>query len=49
MFTQSSTNGTTGTVTVTFNASSAGTYYISIKFSTSSVIGKTAPNPSTVG
>jgi hypothetical protein len=48
-FTQSSINGTTGTVTVTFNAPTAGVYYISIKFSTMSVMGKTAPNPSTVG
>lgn len=48
-FTQTSTNGTTGTVTATFNASTAGTYYIAIKFSTSNVVGKTAPSPSTVG
>jgi len=48
-FTQSSINNTTGTVTVTFNAATAGTYYIAIKFSTTSVTGKTAPTPSTVG
>lgn len=48
-FTQSSTDGTTDTVTVTFNASSAGTYYIALKFSTTDVVGKTAPNPTTVG
>ena len=42
-------NRTTGTVTVTFNAPTPGTYYIAIKFSTSSVTGKTAPTPSTVG
>jgi len=48
-FTQSSINGTTGTVTVTFNAATAGVYYIGVKFNTSSVIDKTAPNPTTVG
>jgi len=48
-FTQSSINGTTGTVTVTFNARTAGVYYIAVKFNPSSVTGKTAPNPSTVG
>lgn len=49
-FTQSSINNTTtGTVTVNFNAATAGTYYIAIKFSPSSVTGKTAPTPSTVG
>src|SRR5205807_1659931 len=48
-FTQSSTDGTTDTVTVNFNASTAGTYYIGIKFSTTNVTGKTAPTPSTVG
>jgi hypothetical protein len=48
-FTQSSINGTTGTVTVTFNAASAGVYYIAVKFSTSGVVGKTAPSPTTVG
>lgn len=48
-FTQSSINGTTGTVTVTFNAPRAGVYYIAVKFNTSSVTGKNAPNPSTVG
>lgn len=47
-FTQSSTNGTTGTVTVQFSASTAGTYYIAVKFSTTNVVGKTAPSPSTV-
>jgi len=48
-FTQSSLNATTGTVTATFNAPAAGTYYIGIKFSTSTVKGKTAPSPATVG
>ena len=43
-------NTTTGTVTVTFNAATAGIYYMGIKFSTKSVDGKTAPAPgSTVG
>jgi hypothetical protein len=49
-FTQSPINNTTtGTVTVTFNAPTAGIYYIGIKFSTSSVKDKTAPAPTTVG
>lgn len=48
-FTQSPINATSGTVTVRFNTPTAGTYYIAIKFSTSSVTGKTAPTPSTVG
>jgi len=47
-FTQSSINSTTGTVTATFTAPAAGTYYIGIKFSLSSVTGKTAPTPTTV-
>ena len=48
-FTQSSINATSGTVTATFKALTAGTYYIAIKFSPSSVTGKAAPTPSTVG
>ena len=36
-------------MTVTFNAPTAGIYYIGIKFQTSSVDGKTAPTPTTVG
>ena len=39
--------GRTGTVTVTFNAPTAGIYYIGIKFRPSSVTGKTAPTPGT--
>ena len=46
-FTQSSINTTSGTVTVKFNASRAGTYYIAIKFTTTSVVGSTAPAPTT--
>ena len=47
-FTQSDINNTTtGTVTVTFNAPTAGIYYIGIKFSPSSVKNKTAPAPTT--
>jgi len=47
-FTQSDINNTTtGTVTVTFNATTAGIYYIGIKFSPSSVKNKTAPAPTT--
>ena len=48
-FTQSTINNTTGTVTVTFNAPTAGIYYIGVKFQTKSVDGKTAPTPTTVG
>ncbi len=49
-FTQSSiTNTTSGTVTVKFNASTAGSYDIAIKFTATSVTGKTAPTPSTAG
>jgi hypothetical protein len=47
-FTQSSTNGTTGTVTVQWNAPSAGTYIISIKFDATSVKNQTGPSPTTV-
>jgi len=48
-FTQSSiTNTTSGTVTVKFKASTAGTYYIAIKFTTTGVAGQTAPAPTTV-
>jgi uncharacterized repeat protein (TIGR01451 family) len=42
------TQATNGTVTVVFNAPSAGTYYIGIKYSPKSVAGETAPSPSTV-
>jgi hypothetical protein len=48
-FKQTSINAMSNKVTVKFNASSAGTYYIAIKLSTSSVNGKPAPTPSTVG
>jgi len=34
--------------TVTFTASSPGTYIIGVKYSSSAVVGATAPNPSTV-
>jgi hypothetical protein len=47
-FTQSSTNATSGTVTVTWVAPNAGTYYISVKFDTSTAVGKTSPTPTTV-
>jgi hypothetical protein len=36
-----------GTVTVTFNAPAAGTYFISIKYSANSVVGSPAPSPGT--
>jgi hypothetical protein len=37
-----------GTVTVAFNAPTAGTYYIGIKYDSKSVAGSSAPNPPTV-
>lgn len=40
-------NTTTGTVTVTFTAPTAGTYFISVKFSAQSVVGQPAPSPTT--
>jgi len=40
-------NLTTGTVTVTFNAPPAGTYFIGIKYSANSVGGSPAPSPGT--
>jgi len=48
-FTQSSTNGTNGTVTVTFNAPTAGPFTISVKFDPQNADGQRAPNPSTIG
>ena len=36
-----------GTVSVTFNAPTAGTYIISIKFDSQSLVGKPAPSPTT--
>jgi len=36
------------TTTVTFNAPTAGTYIIGIKYDSKSVVGATAPNPTTV-
>ena len=48
-FTQSSTNGTTGTITVMFNAPTAGTYYIAVKLNTANLNMQPAPTPSTVG
>jgi len=35
-------------VTVSFNAPTAGTYIISIKYDSKSIVGATAPNPPTV-
>jgi hypothetical protein len=40
-------NATTSAVTVTFNASAAGTYVIGIKYNSTSVKGVTAPSPNT--
>jgi len=41
-------NAATGTVTVSFNAPVAGTYIISIKYDSKSIVGCNAPNPTTV-
>jgi hypothetical protein len=41
-------NTTTGAVTVAFNAPTAGTYIIGIKYDSKSIVGATAPNPPTV-
>ena len=40
-------NPTTGTVTVKFNAPTAGTYIIGIKYDSKSIVGHPAPNPGT--
>ncbi len=40
-------NPTTGTVTVTFNAPTAGNYFIGIKYAANSVTGSPAPSPGT--
>jgi len=40
-------NGTTGAVTVQFNAPTAGTYIIGIKYAPKSVVGDPAPSPGT--
>ena len=40
-------NPTTGTVTVTFNAPTAGIYFIGIKYAANSVTGSPAPSPGT--
>jgi hypothetical protein len=40
-------NGTTGAVTVQFNAPTAGTYIISIKYDSKSIVGDPAPSPGT--
>jgi hypothetical protein len=47
-FAQSSVASANGTVTVNFNAPSAGRYYITVKFNQSSVKRRTVPNPTTV-
>jgi len=44
---QSSTNAKSGTVTVVFNAPTAGTYYIDLSFATSTINGKPSPSPGT--
>ena len=40
-------NPTTGTVTVQFNAPTAGTYIIGIKYDSKSIVGDPAPSPGT--
>ena len=40
--------GPNGSVTVDFNAASAGTYYVAVRYLVSAVNGKTEPNPTTV-
>jgi hypothetical protein len=40
-------NNTTGAVTVSFNAPSAGTYVISLKYNSKSIAGAPAPSPTT--
>jgi hypothetical protein len=40
-------NPTTGAVTVTFNAPTAGTYIIGIKYDSKSIVGLPAPSPGT--
>ena len=40
-------NPNTGTVTVSFNAPVAGTYIISIKYDSKSIVGLPAPSPTT--
>ena len=40
-------NSNTGTVTVQWNAPTAGTYIISIKYNSQSLVGKPAPSPGT--
>jgi hypothetical protein len=46
--TETITQAADGTVTVTFNAATAGTYVISLKYDAGSVKGATAPTPTTV-
>ena len=41
-------NTNTGTVTVSFNAPTAGTYIIGIKYDSKSIVGATAPTPPTI-
>jgi hypothetical protein len=40
-------NATTGAVTVQFNAPTAGTYIIGVKYDSKSIVGLTAPSPTT--
>ena len=44
---QNTTNGTTSVMTVKFNATTAGVYYIALRFQTGNVGGKPAPSPGT--
>ena len=47
-FTQTSTNATSGTVTVNWTAAAAGTYYIRLQLNGGNFKNKAAPNPATV-
>jgi hypothetical protein len=42
------TNVTTGTVTVSFTAPSAGTYYVTVNYTWTSIKNKAVPSPTTV-
>jgi hypothetical protein len=46
-FSQTSVNAVSGNVTVTFNAASAGTHYIGLQLTGSSLKKDAAPSPST--
>ena len=47
-FTQTTTAATSGTVTVTFTAPAAGTYFVNVKLTAGELKGEAAPTPGTV-